>query len=296
MNMDRTSYTYLMIFYILVPIYGRTEGLFPSCRVGLMVRRGTALKRAPHQPVTISCPVKHCGKSVNVSWCKILDTNICERIRNTQNVEIRQRDDNAKNELVSILTFKWISAQDGGLYRCDLKGYGFEEISHTINISVSDKHKEAESTHKVAVEPLSAPGDEAEAWLPYFYICAGIALVVFTLSAFTLLSSYGWKQILTHKSTKGKETSTRTIPDLPMWSAPSSPVMFVPSDIHSPGTPPYLITNGNQPLAKAADERKASLCAVYATVDHTQAGRPVSKQHAASEEDKAPQYAAVNVS
>ena len=26
MNMDRTSHTYLMIFYILVSIYGRTEG------------------------------------------------------------------------------------------------------------------------------------------------------------------------------------------------------------------------------------------------------------------------------
>ncbi|CAB1448335.1 unnamed protein product [Pleuronectes platessa] len=290
--MDRTSYTYLMIFSILVSICGRTEGLFPSCRVGLMVRSGTALMRAPHQPVTISCPVKHCGKSVNVSWCKILNTNICERIRNRQNVEISQRHGKVKSELVSSLTFKWISAQDGGLYRCDLKGNGFREISHTINISVSDKH--TESTHNVAVVSLPAPGDEAEAWLPYFYICAGIALVVFTLSAFTLLSSYGWKQILTHKSTKGKETSTRTIPDLPKWSAPSSPVMFVPSDLHSPRTPPSLITSGIQPFAEVADERKASHCAVYATINHTQAGRPASKQHAASE--GGPQYAAVIVS
>ena len=72
--------------------------------------------------------------------------------------------------------------------------------------------------------------------------------------------------------------------------------MFVPSNIHSPGTPPSRTTNGNQPLAKAADERKAALCAVYATIDHTQAGRRVTKQHAASEGDKNPQYAAVNVS
>ncbi|XP_062257911.1 B- and T-lymphocyte attenuator [Platichthys flesus] len=294
MNMDRTSCTYLMIFSILVSIYGRTEGLFPSCRVGLMVRSGTALTRAPHQPVTISCPVKHCGKSVNVSWCKILNKNICERIRNTQSLEIRQRHGKVKNELVSSLTFKWISAQDGGLYRCDLKGNGLREISHTINISVSDKHTESESTHNVVVVSRPAPGDEAEAWLPYFYICAGIALVVFTLSAFTLLSSYGWKQILTHKSTK--ETSTRTIPDLPKWSAPSSPVMFVPSDLHSPGTPPSLLTSGIQPFAEAADERKACLCAVYATINHTQAGRPASKQHAASEGDTDPQYAPVNVS
>ncbi|XP_060944000.1 B- and T-lymphocyte attenuator [Limanda limanda] len=289
--MDRTSYTYLMIFFILVSIYGRTEGLFPSCQ--LSVRRSTALMRAPNQTVTISCPVKHCGKSVNVSWCKILDTNMCEQIINTQNVEIRQRHDNVKNLLVSSLTFKWISAQDGGLYRCELKGNRLGAISHIINISVSDKHEE--STHNFAVVSLPAPGEEAEDWLPYFYICTGIALVVFTLLAFTLLSSYGWKQILTHKSMKGKETSTRTIPDLPKWSAPSSPVTFVPSDIHSLGTPPSLITSGIQPLAEAADVHKAD-CAVYATINHAQAGRPVSKPHAASEGDTNPQYAAVNVS
>lgn len=122
------------MFYDLNDLF---SDLFPSCEVRLTVHRGTTWKSASQQPVTVRCPVKHCGKSLNVSCCKLLDTNSCERINNTENVEITQTDNYVEDELISYLTFKRISIYDDGLYRWDLKGYEYELISHIINISVS---------------------------------------------------------------------------------------------------------------------------------------------------------------
>lgn len=99
-----------------------------------MIRRGTTMKNAPWKPVTVSCPVKHCGKSLNVTWCKLLDARNCERINETENVEVTQQ--YSHDELISSLTFKNISLDDGGLYRCELRG-DKHEYSHTANISVS---------------------------------------------------------------------------------------------------------------------------------------------------------------
>lgn len=104
-----------------------------------MVRRGTTLKIAPHQPLSVGCPVRHCGTWLSVTWCKILDRNRCERMKRTENVEIRQKDGRAKDELISYLTFKRISAHDDGLYKCYLEAYEYESITHTINISVSGR-------------------------------------------------------------------------------------------------------------------------------------------------------------
>ncbi len=112
--------------------------LFPSCEVELMVRRGLTWKTAPRQCLTVKCPVKHCGESLNVTWCKLLDTNKCEQINCTENVEIRQDNTNDADKLISFLTFKWISISDDGLYRCGLEGNKLE-FSHLINISVSGR-------------------------------------------------------------------------------------------------------------------------------------------------------------
>ncbi|XP_040004762.1 B- and T-lymphocyte attenuator [Xiphias gladius] len=301
--MYRLPHTYLMIFCLFVPVYGRGEDLFRSCEVRLTVHRGTTWKSASQQPVTVRCPVKHCGKSLNVSWCKLLDTNSCERINNTENVEITQTDNYVEDELISYLTFKRISIYDDGLYRWDLKGYEYELISHIINISVSDLHQGVETndnTDNIEVTSMNAAGDEVVSWLPFLYICGGIALLVVTITVLTLLGFYGWRQTPTYKSTKGQEISTHMIPDLPKGHAPSTPVLqahFMLNDIYSPstaGTPPSapsLITNGDQPLANTADESQVSDCAVYAEISHTKCGIRARKQHAAIKQDKDPEYA-----
>uniref|UniRef100_A0A3Q3J3C1 Ig-like domain-containing protein n=1 Tax=Monopterus albus TaxID=43700 RepID=A0A3Q3J3C1_MONAL len=104
-------------------------------------RKGTTKKRAPNQSLTLKCPVRHCGESLDVTWCKLLAPNHCDRIKETENIEITQ-DNNTeyrKDQLISYLTFKQISVYDDGLYRCELTGshHRYDQISHTINISVS---------------------------------------------------------------------------------------------------------------------------------------------------------------
>lgn len=110
--------------------------MLPSCEVELVVQRATTLKVAPQQHVSLSCPVRHCGQSRNVTWCKQLDN--CEPIISTESVEITEKDGHA-DELISYLTFKNISTDDDGLYRCHFKRHKEELISQAINVSVSGR-------------------------------------------------------------------------------------------------------------------------------------------------------------
>ncbi|KAI9530323.1 hypothetical protein NQZ68_004340 [Dissostichus eleginoides] len=278
--MDRLPYIHLLICccFTFVCISGK-GGDISSCAV--TVRSGATYKTVPQHNVTVSCPVKHCGEPINVTWCK-LDTAIkWDQIKSKENIEITQTD--TKDGLISYLTFTRITSQDDGLYRCVLKGYESEQISHSINVSVSDSNTDIHDFHYSADElPSSAAAavaDEDVSWLPYFYICVGIALLVFTLIVLTMLDSYGWKRIMTFHHTKGKalqERSSQMIPNLPSASAPStfhlhdinySPAERPPSHPH-PSHPP-LRTNGEQlAAANTAAEGQVSDHSVYAAVKH----------------------------
>ncbi|XP_038575632.1 B- and T-lymphocyte attenuator isoform X1 [Micropterus salmoides] len=272
--MDRLLRTYLLIFscFTFVCIDGRDQDLFPSCEVTLMVHRGTTLKTAPRQPLTVKCPVKHCGESLDVAWCKLLNTNRCEQINETGNVEILQ------DEMISSLIFKRISIYDDGLYRCYLKGSKYVAVSHIINISVSDLHHGVKKSDINADELPSAADGEEESWLPYFYICVSITLLVVILTVITHLSFYGWKRILTFNHAEGQEISTHVIPNLPKGNAPFSPVLkthfsilddiYYPSTARRPLPQPPLMNNGNQPAV--ADKSQTSDHAVYAIINHQQ--------------------------
>lgn len=100
-----------------------------------MVRRNSTWKTPPRQSLTVSCPVIHCGETLEVTWCKLFDSVNCERIHETKNVKITQNPD--KDKLISYLNFKEISIHDDGMYRCGLLGYNGSVISHSIIISVS---------------------------------------------------------------------------------------------------------------------------------------------------------------
>lgn len=114
-----------------------TAGLVPQCEVHLMVQRGTVWKSAPGQNVTLTCPFKNCGQKFNITWCKFDELSCCKQIEGMPNVEITQSGRSAMDELISSLTLTWISAQQDGLYRCNLHGNNFGMFSHSINISVS---------------------------------------------------------------------------------------------------------------------------------------------------------------
>ncbi|XP_041807086.1 B- and T-lymphocyte attenuator [Chelmon rostratus] len=297
--MDRLPYTSLLIFYCFTIAcdYGRGQELSPSCEVGLMVQRGTMWKTAPRQRLTLRCPVKHCGESLNVTWCKELDTNKCERINFMENVEINQNDMHATDELISFLTFKRISVYDGGLYRCFVKGHGYEVVSHTINISVSDLNQGVQNSDNGADELPPVAGDEGVPWLPYISICLSIALLVATLTVLTLLNTWGWRRLLNLHRTKEEEISTHSIPDLPMRNITST---FFLQTLPTPPSQPSPMTSGNQAAAaNTVDESQGSDRAVYAVINHRQAGTPARERHTETTQNEDifqnSEYAAINV-
>ncbi|XP_062288105.1 B- and T-lymphocyte attenuator [Scomber scombrus] len=297
-SLDRFLYASVLIFYCFkfVSIYGKPQNLISSCETKLMVQRGMGWKAAPWQNLTVSCTVKLCGESLNVSWCKLTDTIHCQRINNRRNVEITQTDNDVK-ELTSFLTFKWISTRDDGLYRCDLKEYKYELISHTINISVSDIYHGVESSDNGADDKSQSvvyDVDKATSWLPYFVIVISISFLVLSLTAITFSCFYAWKRILTNNPTKAQEISIHTLPEDSKGSVPSTSAMH-----HSPtnaGTPPSLMTNGNQPtVAHTADNSQVSDHAVYAAINHKQSRMPAREQRTSTKHDN-PEYASINVS
>lgn len=92
-----------------------------------------------------------------------------------------------------------------------------------------------------------------------------------------------------------QEMSTHMLPGFSKGSAPST------SDLHySPttaGTPLSLTTNGHQPaVAHTADESQVSDKAVYAVINHRQAGMPAREQRTLTAQDKNSAYAAISVS
>ncbi|XP_059199235.1 B- and T-lymphocyte attenuator [Centropristis striata] len=310
-RMDRLTFIYLLIFccFTFVCIHGEGQD-FSSCEVALMVRRGTTLRTVPQSSLTVCCPVKHCGESLSVSWCKLLDTGKCKWINYTENREIILTEKQVKDELISYLTFTRISIHDDGLYRCSLKGYGPDaQISHKINISVSESNKGVKPSECVTeVElPNAAAGDYSMPWLPYLAICLTVALLVATLTVITLLSFYVWERILT-KNTKEQDTSsTHIIPDLPNGNAPSPfflrPHLSFLNDTNSPSTserpPPHpaLVTSGTQPaVTNTADGSQESDRAVYAVVNHRQSGVLAREQPASEQQQKNTEYAAIIVS
>uniref|UniRef100_A0A3P8RNK8 Ig-like domain-containing protein n=1 Tax=Amphiprion percula TaxID=161767 RepID=A0A3P8RNK8_AMPPE len=100
---------------------------------------GTTWKVAPQRSLTVSCPVKHCGRTLNITWCKVLQSH-CEQLNKTENVAVRQNHNQANDELVSYLSFKQISIYDDGLYRCKFIGDRLGEFSHSIKISEMPTH------------------------------------------------------------------------------------------------------------------------------------------------------------
>ncbi|KAM3607120.1 uncharacterized protein V6R79_001994 [Siganus canaliculatus] len=295
-QMDKALYLLMLCCSTFICIYGRGPGRSPSCDVDLKVRRHTTWKAVPQHPLTLTCPFENCGEPFNITWCKVLDSGECLLVNSTENIEIRQSNKHSEGQPASVLTFKTISMNDDGLYRCLIKGYNYKQISHAINVSVSDFHQETEILGYKADPPLklglSPAGDDAQSWLPYFLICFCVALLVAVLTVFTLLKFYGWRRILTSTHAEGQERSTRMMPDLPKGSAPSS--LFLPSQFSSPHTiqgqsttgrpqsQPAPAATGNQPaVANAADR------AVYATINHQRLQIPAREKS---------EYAAINFS
>uniref|UniRef100_A0AAX7UYK3 Ig-like domain-containing protein n=1 Tax=Astatotilapia calliptera TaxID=8154 RepID=A0AAX7UYK3_ASTCA len=195
---DKLNYLIIFCCCVFVSVHGSGKGLHASCDVAIMVRRNSTWKTPPRQSLTVSCPVIHCGETLEVTWCKLFDSVNCERIHETKNVKITQNPD--KDKLISYLNFKEISIHDDGMYRCGLLGYNGSVISHSIIISVSDMYQGIETpdnNDKNAGTTPSPDHNEDKNWRPYFYIYFGIVLLILILTALIFQSFYDWKRALT---------------------------------------------------------------------------------------------------
>ncbi|XP_034549087.1 B- and T-lymphocyte attenuator-like isoform X2 [Notolabrus celidotus] len=238
---------------------------------------------APHQKLTVECPVKHCGESLNVTWYKLLDSDEFEVMNHSENVEIAQESKPNEDKLISRLTFKRIAILDDGMYKCELRGYE-DEVSHMINISVSDSYQGIQNVHTHADAVPNVAYVEDLSWMPYFYLSLSIAPLAAILTVLTILRLYCWKRILTINQKKNQEISTHTIPDPPKGSAPSISVLPANFEVlhenYSPPAPASALqlppmTCGNQSsVAHTADKSLGSDHAVYAAVSRRQPEKP----------------------
>ncbi|XP_065328133.1 uncharacterized protein si:ch211-214p13.8 [Pelmatolapia mariae] len=260
--------------------------------------KGSTWKTPPRRSLRVSCPVKHCGETLEVTWCKLFDSNICERIHEAKNVKITQNPD--KDKLMSYLNFKEISIHDDGLYRCGLLGHNGSVISHTINISVSDMYEGIENpdnNDKNAGTTPSPDHNEDKNWMPYFYICFSIVLLILILTALIFLSSCDWKRVLSLNYVKGEEMPTLMIPDLPKWSPPSTPVpltnLSVLNDIYSSYTPERSVSPAAQPCSNQISASNPALkyqdCEVYGIINHRHATKQGGKYHNMTNQVKPPE-------
>ncbi|XP_028993756.1 B- and T-lymphocyte attenuator [Betta splendens] len=293
----KLQYTCLMMLcWTLRSIHGEAEAWSPSCEADLKVPRGTAWKTAPQRPLTLQCPVKHCGERLNVTWCK-LSINQCDAVTGTETVEIMQFYQG--HLLISNLTFKVISISDDGLYRCYLEGRR-RDVSHSINVSVSDMNQGAEYYHSqpFAARRLRPPARDVP-WLPYFIICFSVAFLAFTMTALSRLSSRVWRRTLNCSSSSHEQVTSRcTIPGLPQRADPSIPVLQahfpVLNHLDRPRSSGPTAPPPPPPGAQSrADEGDAPASGVYAVIKHKQRGtgdtRPQTQSHR-------PEYSTVSVS
>ncbi|XP_071370394.1 B- and T-lymphocyte attenuator-like isoform X1 [Centroberyx affinis] len=308
--MDRTSSDFhlLLCFLALLCIHGKGQvvtGLSPSCEVGVTVQRGIVWKAVPQQHLTINCTVKHCGETLYVTWCKLLDTNICEQINNKESV-VRQTDKYVKDELISFLDFKRISISDDGLYRCQLREFNYALVSHSINVSISDRHKpRVENFNSNANDSSNITSEEAASlhWVPYLTISISVVVLVFIVTVISLLSFYNCKRLMTNSQTKGQEMSTLMLPDIPKDSTPSAAVLHAhysnlyDNYLHSNAVMSRSpMTHGAQPVANSAGGGQGSSCLVYATLNHLPSGTSGRTQQTTNQQDEHSDYAAIRFS
>nr|XP_020509103.1 uncharacterized protein LOC109998558 isoform X1 [Labrus bergylta] len=305
--MERPICTYLLILSSLTFVFvnGRRPDSSPPCKVSVLLRRGTMWKTAPGQSLTVTCPVKHCGQPLKVTWCKLLHTDKCEQLNHTENVEVRQNNSDHKDELMSYLTFKWISIHDDGLYRCGFKGHKYKHISYMINISVSDLYQGFQNVHHEADAVSHVAHVEEVSWQPYSFICVSIGFLAATLTVLMLLRFYGWKRVLIVNQTRAQEFSCHKMTNLPKWTAPSIPVqpanLYSLNENHSQTglrrtSQPPLTTNKNQlAVANPSDQSPGLQHVVYAVITR-QAVIPAREQHHRTTGNKSTEYAAIKVS
>ncbi|XP_048882977.1 uncharacterized protein LOC125749592 [Brienomyrus brachyistius] len=108
-----------------------------QCAVEIPKQWDTVILAVDKSSVTLNCPVRHCGGTPTLTWCKSKTTPYCITVKETDNIKIEWKRDITDPDIsTSRLVFKEISKEDAGLYRCDVFGSA-PPVSHHINITVT---------------------------------------------------------------------------------------------------------------------------------------------------------------
>ncbi|XP_036430138.1 B- and T-lymphocyte attenuator-like [Colossoma macropomum] len=172
------------------------QGPAGLCVPAVRVRKNTVYRGSSKSLLRVPCPVTYCEEIPTVRWFRIKDTDKSIPVSETDQVTVTQEWFTAEEkEIISYLSFKSLSVQDDGLYRCAAAGSNSASESHNIKVSVSDTILDTVNG-KVMFLPVTASPtvpviNTAAAWMPYIIICSGVFCLVTIVMLIVLLSLYG---------------------------------------------------------------------------------------------------------
>uniref|UniRef100_A0A667XT35 Ig-like domain-containing protein n=1 Tax=Myripristis murdjan TaxID=586833 RepID=A0A667XT35_9TELE len=105
-----------------------------NCYPVFYVRPGTTHLASPGEQLQVKCPVTFCsGSPPTVTWRKVYEY-ISKRVKNTDKIQTWWRS-LTENSGIAVLQFTNISADDAGLYQCEMSPL----LSHYISVTVTGK-------------------------------------------------------------------------------------------------------------------------------------------------------------
>ncbi|XP_053483874.1 B- and T-lymphocyte attenuator [Ictalurus furcatus] len=170
----------LVVFIVLVPV--DTQDPVASCVAEIKIRKNTVYTASSASMLNISCPVTYCKEIPVVEWIKIDDTSKFIHISGTNQVTITQEQAGLK-DIVSYLSFRNISTDDNGIYRCMISKSAFSLESHNINVNVSVFSYHDNTNNTIGFEE-KVPG---VSWLSYVFIGFGILCLVMIVMLISFL-------------------------------------------------------------------------------------------------------------
>ncbi|XP_036426714.1 B- and T-lymphocyte attenuator [Colossoma macropomum] len=174
-------------------LLGNVDAQGPAglCVPAVRVRKNTVYRGSSKSLLRVPCPVTYCEEIPTVRWFRIKDTDKSIPVSETDQVTVTQEWSTAdEKEIISYLSFKSLSVQDDGIYRCAAAGSNSTSESHSINVSVSDTILDTVN----GTSPTPAPQNEVvrvTGWMPYIIICSGILGLVTVVMLITFLSLHG---------------------------------------------------------------------------------------------------------
>ncbi|KAI4888358.1 hypothetical protein NFI96_000293 [Prochilodus magdalenae] len=114
------------------------QGSAGICVPVVRVRKYTAFGAPRNNRLKISCPVEYCEEIPTVRWFRVDETGRSVPVNQTDEITVTEERSTAEREIISHLTFRNISIQDDGIYKCQVSALDYTSESHNINVSVSD--------------------------------------------------------------------------------------------------------------------------------------------------------------